>query len=73
MSSLPCDSRQIRPVSVGDLDALMAIEAAAYPFPWTRGNFFDSLAAGYWLQALQADGEWVGYFVAMPASTNCIC
>ncbi len=73
MSSLPCDSRQIRPVGVGDLDALMAIEAAAYPFPWSRGNFFDSIAAGYWLQALQLPAS--GSAISSPCrrSTNCIC
>lgn len=30
-----------------DLDTVVAIERQVYPFPWTRGNFADSLAAGY--------------------------
>ena len=29
-----------------DLDAVMAIEQRAYPFPWTRGIFRDCLLAG---------------------------
>jgi ribosomal-protein-alanine N-acetyltransferase len=48
------------------LDVIMAIETAVYPFPWTRGNFIDSLAAGYEAQVLvDADGGVLGYFVAM--------
>ena len=54
-------------MTVGSLDAVLAIEVQAYPFPWTRGNFIDSLAAGYLARVLVADdGELVGYFVAMP-------
>ncbi|MEO5688895.1 MAG: ribosomal protein S18-alanine N-acetyltransferase [Burkholderiaceae bacterium] len=54
-------------LGVNMLDAVLAIEVQAYPFPWTRGNFIDSIAAGYLLRALVADdGEMVGYFVAMP-------
>jgi [ribosomal protein S18]-alanine N-acetyltransferase len=54
-------------MTVASLDAVLAIEVQAYPFPWTRGNFIDSLAAGYLARVLVAeDGELVGYFVAMP-------
>jgi ribosomal-protein-alanine N-acetyltransferase len=49
------------------VDAVMAIEVAAYAFPWTRGNFVDSLAAGYVAQLLVGeDGRLLGYFVALP-------
>ena len=50
-----------------DVDAVQAIEASAYSVPWTRGNFIDSLAAGYLAEVLEADGAAVGYFVAMTA------
>ena len=57
----------LRPIGVSDLDAVMAIEQRAYSFPWTRGNFIDSLAAGYAAQLLIASGgQAIGYFVAMP-------
>ena len=57
----------LRVMSVGLLDAVLAIEVQAYTFPWTRGNFIDSLAAGYLMRVLRAaDGEVLGYFVAMP-------
>jgi ribosomal-protein-alanine N-acetyltransferase len=63
----PLGPAVLRPMTVGVLDAVLAIEVQAYPFPWTRGNFIDSLSAGYLMQVLQAaDGELIGYFAAMP-------
>ncbi len=57
----------MRVMTVGQLDAVLAIEVQAYPFPWTRGNFIDSIASGYLARTLFAeDGELIGYFVAMP-------
>lgn len=57
----------LRPMTRTELDAVMAIEAAAYPFPWSRGNFVDSLAAGHPAQLLtDASQAVLGYFVAMP-------
>ena len=35
------------PMTPAVLDEVLAVERAAYPHPWTRGNFVDSLAAGY--------------------------
>jgi [ribosomal protein S18]-alanine N-acetyltransferase len=48
-----------------DLDEVMAIENLIYSHPWTRGNFTDSLLAGYECRAWRLDGELVGYFVLM--------
>jgi ribosomal-protein-alanine N-acetyltransferase len=56
----------LRPMTTTHLDAVMAIEVAAYAFPWTRGNFIDSLAAGYPARVLiDEGGRTLGYFVAM--------
>jgi ribosomal-protein-alanine N-acetyltransferase len=53
-------------MTTAHLDAVMAIENAAYAFPWSRGNFIDSLAAGYFARVLCTPrGEVIGYFVAM--------
>jgi ribosomal-protein-alanine N-acetyltransferase len=50
----------------GDLDRVLRVERAAYSFPWTRGNFVDSLAAGYLAETLVHDRDGlVGYYVAM--------
>lgn len=54
------------PMTVADLGAVMAIERVAYEFPWTHGNFVDSLAAGYSAQLLRSDVGTIGaYYVAM--------
>lgn len=57
----------LEPLRVSHLDAVMALELASYEFPWSRGNFIDSLHAGYLARLLRAapGGEPLGYFVAM--------
>jgi len=44
---------------------VLAVEQSAYAHPWTRGNFTDTLHAGYQAQLLLADDALLGYFVAM--------
>jgi ribosomal-protein-alanine N-acetyltransferase len=56
---------QFEPLTEARLDELLLIEHAAYRHPWSRGNFTDSLRAGYQAQMLVADGTILGYFVAM--------
>lgn len=56
---------EFEPMHVDRLDAVLAVEQAAYGHPWTRGNFTDSLAAGYQAQALLGGDQLLGYFVAM--------
>jgi ribosomal-protein-alanine N-acetyltransferase len=56
---------QFEPLTEARLDEVVAIEAAAYDHPWTRGNFVDSLRSGYQAQLLGANGVVLGYFVAM--------
>jgi [ribosomal protein S18]-alanine N-acetyltransferase len=57
---------RLRSLGIDQLDQVMAIELQAYPFPWSRGNFVDALAAGYLAQCLEtADGELLGYQLAM--------
>src|SRR3569832_2380436 len=34
-------------MQVGDLDEVLNIEYGVYPFPWTHGNFVDSIQNGY--------------------------
>jgi [ribosomal protein S18]-alanine N-acetyltransferase len=56
----------LRPMTVSALDAVCELEGKVYPFPWSRGNFVDSLAAGYVAWTLNgAGGELVGYCIAM--------
>ncbi|MEO8835940.1 MAG: ribosomal protein S18-alanine N-acetyltransferase [Caldimonas sp.] len=56
----------LRPMTVAALEGVLDLELVVYPFPWTRGNFVDSLAAGYVAWTLNhVDGDLVGYLVAM--------
>lgn len=55
-------------MTAGDLDAVMAAENEIYPHPWTRGNFSDSLAAGYDCWIMELAGEIAGYSVVMIAA-----
>lgn len=51
-----------------DIEDVVRVENDAYPFPWTRGNFLDSLASRYeaWV-ARESDGRLAGYFLLMQA------
>ncbi|MEM1411129.1 MAG: ribosomal protein S18-alanine N-acetyltransferase [Pseudomonadota bacterium] len=53
----------LRPLREDDLDAIMAIEEAAYPFPWTRGIFAECLRVGYGCLGIIVDGALVGYVI----------
>lgn len=57
-----------RRMALSDLDCVMTIENDVYPYPWTRGNFRDSLEAGYHCWVAECDGAVVGYCVAMIAA-----
>lgn len=48
-----------------DLDRVAAIEQRVYPFPWSRGNFADSLNAGYDAWAFERGDELIGYAIVM--------
>ena len=55
----------LRTMTQENLDAVMAIEQAAYSHPWSRGNFRDSLNPLFDAQCLWLGGELLGYFLAM--------
>jgi len=54
---------RLRAMREGDLDAVMAIERRAYPFPWSRGIFQDCLLAGYPSLLALEDDRPAGYGV----------
>jgi ribosomal-protein-alanine N-acetyltransferase len=56
-------ARRLLPMVWAHLDAVLAVEASAYSFPWSRGNFVDSLAAGHVARVLlDVSGAVLGYF-----------
>lgn len=65
MSALPNHQPQFRPMTAADLDAVMRIEPTIYSHPWTRGNFKDSLDAGYSAWVMESASELIGYALVM--------
>ena len=61
----PEAARRLSKMTLAQLDAVVAVEKAAYEFPWTRGNFIDALAAGYDAQVLCEGTQLLGYFIVM--------
>jgi ribosomal-protein-alanine N-acetyltransferase len=53
----------LRPMDEADLAAVLDVERAAYPIPWTEGNFRDCLRAGYCCWVLERDGQVAGHGV----------
>src|SRR5258708_38341165 len=68
MSAVLKDLPELAPMREQDLAEVMAIESAVYSHPWLRGNFADSLRAGYECRTLRLGGELVGYFILMVAA-----
>jgi ribosomal-protein-alanine N-acetyltransferase len=54
-----------RPMQLADVDAVMVIEPTIFPYPWSRGNFTDSLNSGYSCWVTEHDGQIMGYAVLM--------
>ena len=68
MSAVLKDQPQLGAMREPDLGEVMRIEDAIYSHPWTRGNFADSLVAGYECRTWRMGGDLLGYFVLMVAA-----
>jgi ribosomal-protein-alanine N-acetyltransferase len=68
MSAVLKDEPRFAPMREAELAEVLAIENAIYTHPWTRGNFVDSLKAGYQCWTWRAGAELVGYFVVLVAA-----
>lgn len=53
------------PMNERDIDAVAALEASLQAFPWSRGNFADSLLAGHSVWVVRIGGDLVGFSVVM--------
>lgn len=58
-------SLNFRRMLSSDIDSIMTIEVEVYPFPWSRGNFEDSLKSGYSCWVLEQEQQLIGYCVIM--------
>jgi [ribosomal protein S18]-alanine N-acetyltransferase len=56
------------PMTEADLRPVMEIEREIYAFPWTAGNFRDSLRAGYSCWTYRFGGDLLGYSVLVLAA-----
>ncbi len=73
LEALPPPQRRWRALTTADLPRVLPVEMRAYSHPWSRGNFIDSLAAGYHAALLLEPGApgdpcgdtLCGYYVAM--------
>ena len=68
MSAVLQPKLDVVPMGEGDLDAVIAIEQRIYEFPWTHGNFRDSMRAGYSCWTCRSGGRMAGYAVMMLAA-----
>ncbi|MDA8093059.1 MAG: ribosomal protein S18-alanine N-acetyltransferase [Betaproteobacteria bacterium] len=59
---------RLRPMQLRDLETVIGIEREIYPFPWTSGNFRDSLLSGYSCWVCEKAGPVVAYGVVMLAA-----
>ena len=51
----------MRQLTADDLDRIMEIELASYPYPWTRGIFADCIRVDYDCWGLQTGSKLIGY------------
>ena len=68
MSAVLKPTPVLAPMREQDLAEVMKIESALYTHPWTRGNFADSLRAGYECRTYRVQRELIGYFVLLAAA-----
>jgi len=59
---------RMRAMQEADLERVLEIETAAYPFPWTHGIFRDCLRAGHGCWVLQSGQRIIGYGVLSVAA-----
>lgn len=60
-------ARELLPLREADVDAVTGAEARLAAHPWTRGNFVDSLSAGYSGWTCRVEGVLAAYAVLMMA------
>ena len=68
MSAVLRPAPRFEPMTEADLRPVLEIEESIYAFPWTPGNFQDSLRAGYSCWVYRDGGELIGYAVLMLAA-----
>lgn len=60
-------AHNIRLMKEADIPAVLLVEKDSYEFPWSAGNFHDSILAGYRAWVYEVGGEIIGHAVLMTA------
>lgn len=68
MSAVLKDAPRLVQMREADLAEVMPVESAIYSHPWTRGNFVDSMRAGYQCWTWRLGNELLGYFILLVAA-----
>ena len=68
MSAVLQAQQGFEPMGERDLEPVIEIEQRIYAFPWTRGNFRDSIRAGYSCWVCRGGADLLGYAVLMLAA-----
>lgn len=61
---------RFRPMIAEDIERVIDIERKIYDFPWSQGNFTDSLQGGYHCRVSEQDDGITGYGVMMLAANE---
>ena len=67
MSAVPIPQLHYRPMRPADLPEVARLEGSLYAFPWSLGNFRDSVSAGYDCWVVTCGEAVIGYSVLMIA------
>ncbi|HEX5130415.1 MAG TPA: ribosomal protein S18-alanine N-acetyltransferase [Usitatibacter sp.] len=67
MSAVPIPQLHYRRLRMGDLPEIAHLEKSLYEFPWSLGNFRDSVNAGYDCWVVTHGETVIGYAVLMVA------
>ena len=67
LSDLPLPELSFIALREHDLDSVASIEKNVYVFPWTLGNFRDSLLSAYECWGCWTNSELIGYAIVMTA------
>ena len=67
LSTLPVPDLTFSAMCEDDLARVAAIEADVYVFPWTIGNFRESLLSAYQCWACRSGDELIGYAIVLTA------
>jgi ribosomal-protein-alanine N-acetyltransferase len=62
---------RLRPMSDEDVEAVIEVERASYPYPWTAGIFRDCLRVGYCCWMCTLDEMAIGHGVISVAAGEC--